>query len=74
MIGYVGVQFLAIYLMLISEFILTKWHLVIFWSKILRFSAKNLIFVYLFDLILYVPSTFFQLNKDGSYVVEPVLS
>ena len=29
---------------------------------------------YLFDLILYVPSTIFQLNRDGSSRVEPVLS
>ena len=28
----------------------------------------------LFDLILYVPSTIFQLKKDGSSWVEPVLS
>ena len=28
----------------------------------------------LFDLILYVPSTIFQLNSDGSSWVEPVLS
>ena len=27
-----------------------------------------------FDLILYVPSTIFQLNSDGSSWVEPVLS
>ena len=27
----------------------------------------------LFDLILYVPSTIFQLNRDGSSWVEPVL-
>ena len=26
------------------------------------------------DLILYVPSTIFQLNRDGSSWVEPVLS
>ena len=32
------------------------------------------LFVCLFDLILYVPSTIFQLNKDGSSWVEPVLS
>ena len=36
-------------------------------------------FVYLdirdmFDLILYVPSTIFKLNRDGSPWVEPVLS
>ena len=28
----------------------------------------------LFDLILYVPSTIFQLNSDGSSLVEPVLN
>ena len=28
----------------------------------------------LFDLILYVPSTIFKLNRDGSSWVEPVLS
>ena len=32
------------------------------------------VFVCLFDLILYVPSTIFQLNRDGSSWVEPVLS
>ena len=31
-------------------------------------------FVSLFDLILYVPSTIFQLNRDGSSWIEPVLS
>ena len=31
-------------------------------------------FVCLFGLILYVPSTIFQLNRDGSSWVEPVLS
>ena len=36
-------------------------------------AGQSLIFV-LFDLILYVPSTIFQLNKDGSSWVEPVLS
>ena len=28
----------------------------------------------LFDLILYIPSIIFQLNRDGSSWVEPVLS
>ena len=28
----------------------------------------------LFDLILYIPSTIFQLNRDGPSWVEPVLS
>ena len=32
------------------------------------------LFVCLFDLILYVPSTIFQLYRDGSSLVEPVLS
>ena len=32
------------------------------------------LFVCLFDLILHVPSTIFQLNRDGSSWVEPVLS
>ena len=32
------------------------------------------LFVCLLDLILYVPSTIFQLNRDGSSWVEPVLS
>ena len=31
-------------------------------------------FFCLFDLILYVPSTIFQLYRDGSSWVEPVLS
>ena len=31
-------------------------------------------FVCLFDLIFYVPSTIFQLNRDGSSWVGPVLS
>ena len=34
----------------------------------------NLFLFCLFDLILYVPSTIFQLNRDGSSWVEPVLS
>ena len=33
-----------------------------------------MIFVCLFDLILYVPSTIFQLNRDESSWVEPVQS
>ena len=32
------------------------------------------LFVCLFNLILYVPSTIFQLYRDGSSWVEPVLS
>ena len=41
----------------------------------LRLSIRPIqCFVCLFDLILYVPSTFFQLYRDGSSLVEPVLS
>ena len=36
-------------------------------------SMESVLFV-LFDLILYVPSTIFQLNRDGPSRVEPVLS
>ena len=40
-------------------------------SSVVSFST---VIVCLFDLILYVPSTIFQLNRDGSYCFEPVLS
>ena len=33
-----------------------------------------MLMVCLFDLILYIPSTIFQLNRDRSSWVEPVLS
>ena len=41
-----------------------------------NFSSVKLflIYLFLFDLILYVPSTTFQLYRDGSSWVEPVLS
>ena len=39
-----------------------------YWARL------NFGFVHLFDLILYVPSKIFQLNRDGSSWVEPVLS
>ena len=40
----------------------------------LPISFNMLCFFFFFDLILYVPSTIFQLNRDGSSWVEPVLS
>ena len=43
-------------------------------SESMKHSVKQSSFVCLFDLILYVPSTIFQLNRDGSSWVEPVLS
>ena len=39
----------------------------------LQKSVESLFFFCLFDLILYVPSQMFQLNRDGSSWVEPVL-
>ena len=43
-------------------------------SNIFVKLIKHVCFVCLFDLILYVPSTIFQLYRDGSSWVEPVLS
>ena len=45
-------------------------------SKSYLTSGYELFFymICLFDLVLYVPSTIFQLNRDGSSWVEPVLS
>ena len=37
-------------------------------------KSRCFLFVCLFDLILYVPSTIFQLCRDGSSWVKPVLS
>ena len=49
------------------------------WSKGPQFRSFSIavtleVFVCLFDLILYVPSTIFQLYRDGSSWVEPLLS
>ena len=46
-------------------------------TRITRITGERLTFScrrFLFDLTLYVPSTIFQLNRDGSSWVEPVLS
>ena len=43
-------------------------------EKEIQFYLELLSFICLFDLILYVPSTIFQVDKDGSSWVEPVLS
>ena len=37
-------------------------------------ATYAIVFVCVFDLILYVPSTIFQLNREGSSWVEPDLS
>ena len=70
-----------------SEYNLSKCHIV--WNHMSRlkynctldFSSYNIkvfqlfnYFVCLFDLILYITSTIFHLNRDGSSWVEPVLS
>ena len=43
-------------------------------QRVIYFLAMALFFdmICLFDLILYVPSTIFQLNRDGSSWVDPV--
>ena len=38
------------------------------------YTHNNNIGLCLFDLILYIPLTTFQLNRDGHSLVEPVLS
>ena len=43
-------------------------------SLCLTFRGSVRVRFCLFDLILYVSSTIFQLNRDGSYWVEPLLS
>ena len=47
----------------------------VFFKKYVMGPGKSMEKVFcLFDLILYVPSTIFQLYRDGSSWVEPVLS
>ena len=52
----------------------------LYFNSITEFDIRVLVgklhvdFVCLFDFILYVPSTIFQLNRDESSWVEPVLS
>ena len=46
-----------------------------YFKNVIYSSMKNHVLLScLFDLILYVPSTIFQYNRDGSSWVEPVLS
>ena len=42
--------------------------------KVNKYSNRESYFAFLFDLILYVTSTIFQLNRDGSSWVEPEVS
>ena len=60
---------------LVALFNLSSWCLVMVERFVLVVPQGCLRFVFdLFDLILYVPSTIFQLYRDGSSWVEPVLS
>ena len=47
---------------------------VIFGVSVDIFDKEKILKICLFDLILYVPSTIFQINRDWSSWVEPVLS
>ena len=60
--------------MLFDYLALTKENLILLHVKINTPDQGPKVFVCLFDLILYVPSTIFQLYRDGSSWVEPVLS
>ena len=44
------------------------------WNQETYYFVQGINLFFLFDLILYVPSTIFQLYRDGSSWVEPVLS
>ena len=67
---------MTVYMFLINgtcqyvEYLLHKSNIVM--NVLLRFLWSVLPRFLLFDLILYVPSTIFQLNRDGSSCVEPV--
>ena len=54
---------------------LRTWWIIHYLSCYQRVTCSIICFssLCLFDLILYVPSTIFQLNRDGSSWVEPVL-
>ena len=57
-----------------KNFRLSQLHTLHLTLILLNPSIYRDLFVCLFDLILYVPSTVFQLYRDGSSWVEPVLS
>ena len=58
---------------ILLTFIYLPFVLKIFVLSIFEWPLKT-DFTCLFDLILYVPSTIFQLNRDRSSWVEPVIS
>ena len=56
-----------------SDEMVHYWHFIWVFTVFLKYLFRFL-FIYLFYLILYVPPTIVQLNRDGSSWVEPVLS
>ena len=56
----------------ILKYTLNKYH--VHWLSSFKHLKLPISIVCLFDLILYVPSTIFQLNRDRSSLVELVLS
>ena len=56
---------MSLYASVYMCFVVTSWE---------RADLLALVLFVLFDLFLYVPSTIFQLYRDGSSWVEPVLS
>ena len=63
-----GLAYVALIINYISNVLVRKA------EKMERMSKAKIEVFCLFDLILYVPSTIFQLNRDGSSWVEPVQS
>ena len=58
-----------------KDFFSISWHMQSLMASLLNhFHHTGSLFVCLFDLILNVPSTIFQLYRNGSSWVEPVLS
>ena len=62
-------------LSIVSKFPLVPFEITSLYRVNIANNGKRAItLICLFDLILYVPSTIFQLNRDESSWVEPVLS
>ena len=59
--------------MIVNTFIYSHIFIIIL-EKVIKDKPIPIQALHLFDLILYAPSTIFQLNMDGSSWVEPVLS
>ena len=68
-LSYLGAWYCEVH---ISDRIYMHGHEIALGGNMVELKTRNY-FVCLFDLILYIPSTIFQLNRDGSSWVEPVL-